>query len=178
MYADPIVPYVFSDKYAESIPYFQIYLLTFIVSSVGCGNILRAAGETRRSLKAYVYTAIIMLPFTYFAIKYYNLNGAIVAATLGAILPKLLLSIFDAKSINTHVRSIYPWRNIFIIFTISIFCIIPFMLLYYYYGVPNFWLALLLISCYLLLAFILQLCFNVFVVNWTDLKFLKKKIFR
>ena len=178
LYADPIVPYVFSDKYAESIPYFQIYLLTFIVSSVGCGNILRAAGETRRSLKAYVYTAIIMLPFTYFAIKYYNLNGAIVAATLGAILPKLLLSIFDAKSINTHVRSIYPWRNIFIIFTISIFCIIPFMLLYYYYGVPNFWLALLLISCYLLLAFILQLCFNVFVVNWTDLKFLKKKIFR
>ena len=44
LFADPIVPFVFSDKYAESIPYFQIYLLTFIVSSIGCGNILRATG--------------------------------------------------------------------------------------------------------------------------------------
>ena len=73
LFADPIIPFLFSDKYVDSIPYFQIYLLTFIVQSVGCGNILRATGETKYSLRAYIYTAIVMIPFTYFAIKYFYL---------------------------------------------------------------------------------------------------------
>lgn len=178
LYANPIIPYVFSDKYVDSVPYFRIYLLTFIISSIGCGNILRATGETRRSLMAYVYTAIIMLPFTYFAIKYYYLNGAIIAATLGAILPKIILSIFDAKSIKVSVFKIYPWRNIIKISIISICCLIPFVAMYGYNGIPNFWMSLAWIVCYLLLTFILQLCSGVFVLKYNDLRSLMNKVIK
>lgn len=178
LFANPIVPFVFSEKYVDSVPYFQIYLLTFIVSSIGCGNILRATGETRRSLMAYVYTAIIMLPFTYFAIKYYYLNGAITAATLGAILPKILLSIYDAKSIKRSVTSLYPWKNIMKITVISLICLLPFVLIYKYVGHSNFWMSLIWISCYLSLTFVLQLFYGVFVVSWADVKSLKNKLLR
>lgn len=178
LFADPIVPFVFSDKYVESIPYFQIYLLTFIVSSIGCGNILRATGETRRSLMAYVYTAVIMMPFTYCAIKFYYLNGAIISATLGAILPKLLLSVYDARSIKKSVLSIYPWKNIFKIVLISLLTLMPFVIIYVYVGHDNFWLSLVWIFCYLLLTFALQLRYSVFVVTLADLISYKNKILK
>lgn len=178
LFADPIVPFVFSAKYMDSIPYFQIYLLTFIVSSIGCGNILRATGETRLSLMAYVYTAVIMLPFTYFAIKYYYLNGAITAATLGAILPKVLLSVYDARSIKKRVSQLYPWKSIMKIAVVSLGCLLPFVLIYKYVGHANFWLSLVWIACYLLLTFALQLYYGVFVVSWADVKSLKNKLLR
>lgn len=178
LFADPIVPFVFSNKYTESIPYFQIYLLTFIVSSIGCGNILRATGETRRSLMAYVYTALIMTPFTYFAIKYYYLNGAITSATLSTILPKLLLSVYDARSIRKSVLVIYPWKNMMNITLISLLVLIPFILVYVYVGHDNFWISLIWITCYLLLTFALQLHCKVFVITWKDLMSYKSRILK
>lgn len=178
LFADPIVPYVFSGKYAESIPYFQIYLLTFIVSSIGCGNILRATGETKHSLMAYVYTALVMIPFTYFAIKFYYLNGAITSAAIGAVFPKLLLSVYDARSIRKSVLAIYPWKNMMNITLISLLVLIPFILIYVYVGHDNFWMSLIWISCYLLLTFALQLRYGVFVITWKDLMLYKSKILK
>lgn len=178
LFSDPIVPFVFSDKYIDSVPYFQIYLLTFIVSSIGCGNILRATGETKRSLMAYVYTALVMIPFTYFAIKFYYLNGAITSATIGAVLPKLLLAVFDAQSIKKSVLSVYPWRKIMKITLISLLVLIPFILIYVYVGHDNFWISLIWISCYLLLTFSLQLRYKVFVITWEDLMAYKSKVLK
>ena len=178
LFADPIVPFVFSSKYIDSIPYFRIYLLTFIVSSIGCGNILRAIGETKRSLSAYVYTAIIMLPFTYFSIRLYSLNGAIIAATIGAIFPKVLLSIYDAKSINKLLYQLYPWKEIYKIMVISITSIVPFILIYIYIGHSNFWLSILWISCYLILNFALQIRCHVFVISSSDLIRYKNKLLK
>ena len=178
LFADPIIPFVFSSKYIDSIPYFQLYLLTFIVSSIGCGNILRATGETRKSLLAYVYTAIILIPFTYLAIKFYYLNGAIVAAILGSILPKLLLSMYDAKAIRISIFRLYPWKIISKIFLISILILIPFIFIYLYVGHQNFWLSLVWIVLYLIIVSWVQMYNNVFVINYAGLLSLVDKIIR
>lgn len=170
LFADPIIPYVFSEKYIASIPYFQIYLLTFIVSSVGCGNILRATGETKKSLMAYIYTAVFLVPFTYFAIKFFSLNGAITAATAGAILPKVLLSLYDARAIGVRLGRLFPWAQIGRIFTTSFACLIPFILGYCFLGHHNFWLSLCWIAAYLLLAFALQMYYGVFIISYDDLR--------
>lgn len=178
LFADPIIPFIFSNKYTDSVPYFQIYLLTFIIQSIGCGNILRATGETRRSLMAYIYTAIIMFPLTYFAIKYYYLHGAIVAATIGAILPKILLSIYDAHSIKASILAIYPWKNIFTIFAISLICLLPFIGVFYWIGHENFWMTLVWISLYLGITFSLQIYFNVFILNYSEIRAYIRKIIK
>jgi len=153
-------------------------LLTFIVSSIGCGNILRATGETRKSLLAYVYTAIILIPFTYLAIKFYYLNGAIVAAILGSILPKLLLSMYDAKAIRISIFRLYPWKIISKIFLISILILIPFIFIYLYVGHQNFWLSLVWIVLYLIIVSWVQMYNNVFVINYAGLLSLVDKIIR
>lgn len=178
LFANPIIPTVFSNKYIESIPYFRIYLLTFIISSVGCGNILRATGETRRSLMAYAYTAIVMIPLTYFTIKLYYLNGAIISATISAILPKIILGFYDAKSINKSIKSLYPWRNIIKIILISLLSLIPFIIIYKYMGHNNFPLSLFWILCYLTLNFAIQIYYKVFVISWNDLLKYKSKLLK
>ena len=127
---------------------------------------------------AYVYTSLVMIPFTYFAIKYYYLNGAITSATLGTILPKLLLSVYDARSIRKSVLVIYPWKNMMNIILISLFVLIPFILVYVYVGHDNFWISLIWISCYLLLTFALQLRCRVFVITWEDLISYKSRILK
>lgn len=178
LFADPIIPFVFSSKYLDSIPYFQLYLLTFIVSSIGCGNILRATGETRKSLYAYIYTAIILIPFTYLVIKYYYLNGAIVAAMLGSILPKLLLSMYDARAMKISIFRLYPWKIILKIFFISILVLIPFVLIYLYVGHQNFWLSLIWIVLYLIIVSYIQMYNNVFVINYASFLSLINKIIK
>ena len=178
LYADPIIPYVFSDKYLDSIPYFRIYLLTFIVSSIGCGNILRATGKTKQSLNAYIITSVLILPLTYILIKHANLKGAIIAAIIGAIFPKILLSFYDARAIKKNILSLFPWRNIIKLVTISLISLIPFVLIYYYIGHTNFWITLVLICVYLLLVFLLELQYKVCAISKSDIKSLKNKILK
>lgn len=178
IFAKPIITFVFSSKYADSVPYFQLYLLTFIVSSIGCGNILRATGETKKTLLAYVYTAILLLPFTYFAIKYYYLNGAIVAAILGNILPKLLLSIYDARAIQISIIKLYPWITISKILLISLSALIPFILIRVYIDNQGFGSSLIWITLYLFIVCGIQMCYNVFIISYADLRAYAHKLFR
>lgn len=174
LFADSIVPFVFSEKYSASVPYFRIYLSTFFIASVGCGNILRAIGKTNKSFKAYLYSAVFVLPFTYFAIKYFNLNGAIVAAVLGNILPKIILAYYDIKMSKIPLKELYPWRDITKQFLISFITLLPFICIHVLIN-PNFWLSLCFISLYLVIVFSLQIYFKVFVVTYTDvIKYINK----
>ena len=178
LFSDPIIPFVFSSKYLDSVPYFRFYLLTFIVSCIGCGNILRATGYTKKSFKAYLYTAIFILPFTYFAIKYFYLNGAITAAVVGQIFPKILLSYYDAKVLKLSFWKLYPWRSINKLFAISAICLIPFLVIYLLGGHDNFFLSLLWIALYLTLTFALQMYFNAFIISWDECRGYIDRIFR
>lgn len=178
LFADPIIPFVFSSKYMESVPYFRVYLLSFIISSIGCGNILRATGETRYSLLSYIYTAIVLLPFTYFSIKYYSLNGAITAAVLSVVLPKIILSVYDAKSIKISFIKLYPWRNIKTIMLISVISIIPFVLIYLYVDHSAFWFCMMYVIIYLCVNFSMQIYYNVFVISCSELVLYVHKITR
>lgn len=178
LYAQPIITTVFSNKYIDSVPYFQIYLITFIIQAIGCGNILRATGETKYSLNTYIYTAIIILPFTYFTIKYFNLNGAIVSATIGAILPKIILTIYDAKTIKTKILSLYPWTKIGIIGGISFLSLVPFVIGIFICGLPSFIITIVLIIVYLSMVALLELRFNVFILSRRETFSILKKIIK
>lgn len=169
LFADPIVPFVFSSKYVASIPYFRIYLLTFIIGAVGCGNMLRVTGETKKSFSAYLYSAIFVIPFTYFSIKYFSLNGAIVSAVVGNILPKIILSRYDMKALSVSLVDLYPWMVIFKQIAISCLALVPFIFLYFLCDI-NFWSAVCCIVVYLCLASVLEMCFGVFIISFNDLK--------
>lgn len=100
------------------------------------------------------------------------------AAILGSILPKLLLSMYDAKAIRISIFRLYPWKIISKIFLISILILIPFIFIYLYVGHQNFWLSLVWIVLYLIIVSWVQMYNNVFVINYAGLLSLVDKIIR
>ncbi len=169
LFSPVIVPFLFSNKYMESVPYFQIYLFTFIFSAMGNGIALRASGETRRSLYAYLYSLIFIVPFTFFAIKQFGLNGAIVSAVLSSILPRILLTKYDLIILNCKLNEIFPWKEMMKILLISILYLIPFYFLIQYFTI-NIILSLLCISVYLILVVITEIHNNLFVITKRESK--------
>ena len=97
---------------------------------------------------------------------------------LGSILPKLLLSMYDARAMKISIFRLYPWKIILKIFFISILVLIPFVLIYLYVGHQNFWLSLIWIVLYLIIVSYIQMYNNVFVINYASFLSLINKIIK
>lgn len=100
----------FTDKYIGAVPYFQIYLLTFIFTCLGAGNMLRAIGKTRFQLIAFGCSVVLMIPVTYLAIRFHGMNGAIVCSVVSMALPLAILTFMDAHEIGVRITRLFPWR--------------------------------------------------------------------
>lgn len=168
--ADIIIPIVFSDKYIESIPYFQIYLISFIFSSLGCGNILRAIGRTTYTMYVYLVVIGLMIPITYLGINRYGMDGAIICSTCSMVLPLLVLLFFDSHAIHVSVFNLFPWRNIGFICISSIVGVIVAVLLRSVFDYKNFGFLLFLLSASLGVVVCLELIFDVFFISYQSFK--------
>lgn len=168
-FADIIIPTVFSEKYIESINYFRIYLLTFIVTAFGFGNIIRATGDTKKSLRVNIISICITIPITYILIKNLYLNGAIISAVLNIIIPKMLLIYYDSKSINTPINRLIPLNNIYKILICSIISFIPIYLLDNL-GIDNIIFKIFLGVVYLIFVISLEILLNVFLISKDEIK--------
>jgi O-antigen/teichoic acid export membrane protein len=174
VFAPVIVPFLFSDKYIDSVPYFQIYLFTFIFSAMGNGVVLRSTDQTKKSLYAYLYSLIFIIPLVYFAIKFYGLNGAIISAFISSVLPRFFLTRYDLAVLKISVFEIFPWRQIGKIFLISSVLLIPFFLLIQFFTVKIL-AAILCILIYLGSVFLIETICDVFLISKEELlKYIKR----
>jgi O-antigen/teichoic acid export membrane protein len=164
LFAPVIIPFLFSEKYIQSTPYFQIYLFTFIFSAMGNGIVLRATGETGKSLYAFLYSLIFIIPLTYFSIKYYKLNGAIISAFISSVLPRIFLTKYDMSALKCSLREIFPWKSIGQISLISILVLVPFIILTQYFMIKIV-IAILCIVIYLSSVFLIELYFGFFLIS-------------
>lgn len=168
VFSPVIVPFIFSDKYVGSVPYFQIYLLTFVFVSMGNGLVLRATGRTKKSLYAYLYSLIFIIPVTYFGIKWYGLNGAIVSALISNILPRIFLTWYDKNVLGVPLSHIFPWKSIFKIILISSLVIIPFFLAEYFFALSII-IIVPLVLIYAILVFLIEAHYKVFLISKADI---------
>lgn len=177
VFSPVIVPFLFSEKYIASIPYFQIYLFTFIFSAMGNGIVLRSTGETKKSLYAYLYSLIFIIPFTYFAIKHYGLNGAIISAFISSVLPRFFLTAFDLAVLRITISEIFPWKQMGKMVLISTVLLIPFIIVINIFNI-NIVLAILLIMIYLSIVFLVEAHFQVFLISKEEIfKYVRKILY-
>lgn len=129
LFAPQIITTLFSEEYTASIPFFRIYILTFIVGMLGCGTILRAVNKTRLTMWAFLIASVFCIPTTYYLVKEYGVWGAIVSATINTVVPKLIQTVFEVKIMKIHIKDYLPWRDILKIFCITFAMLVPFILL-------------------------------------------------
>lgn len=164
VFSDIIIGFLFPPEYLAAVPFFRIYIFSFLVGAVGAGLVLRATGKTRYSLRAYLMSAVIYLPFTYFAIKYYGTWGAITSAMLGTILPKIFQIIFEIKILQISLWNYLPWKKIGRIILLSIFLIIPVAIINYITSL-NIFIAGCISIIYVLAVWGIELKMGLFIIS-------------
>lgn len=180
IFTPQIITTLFSEKYIDSIPFFRIYILTFVIAMIGGGTILRAIGKTKYSLKSYVYSTIICVPITYFLISQFGIWGAITSATINAIIPRIFQITSEIKQMNAKLSDYFPWKSIFNIILISTSIAIPIIITASLYYISNIFLCLFITIAYLTITYSLEIKYNIFLIDkktvLNKLNFLYKKI--
>lgn len=175
LFSPQIIHFLFSEKYMDAVPFFRLYVLTFILGMVGSGNILRAVGKTKLSMKAFALSSIICIPMTFVLINRYGIWGAISSAMLNTMLPKLFQIFFECKILNSSLINYFPTKEIFKLLGISAFLLLPLTLI-------NIFHELSLINCiilsiiYLLLVYSWEVYINIFIIDRAKVINLLRKV--
>lgn len=164
LFSPQIITFLFSEKYIESVPFFRLYVLTFIVGMVGSGTILRAIGKTRLSMKAFALSSIICIPTTFFIINKFGIWGAISCAMLNTMLPKIFQIYFECKELKSSITKYFPTKEILKIVSISGLFILPFIIINTFLS-PNLIICIILSLAYLTTVYALEIKYNVFLMD-------------
>lgn len=169
LYAPTMFELLFPERYLASVPFFRIYILSFVFGALGAGLVLRASGKTRYSLRAFLYSAPFYLVFTYFAIKFYGTWGAITSAMLGIILPKVFQIYFEMRLLEMPFSKYMPWKMLGKILVISSLFIIPVVVLNALIHLHL--VAILLVSfVYVLSVYYYEIRHNSFILTIEDIR--------
>ncbi|MBN9352248.1 MAG: oligosaccharide flippase family protein [Chitinophagaceae bacterium] len=179
LYSREIIIFLFTKTYEQSTFFFRIYILSFIVGMFGAGTILRAIGKTNLSFRAFLMSVVFSIPTTYFLIRSYGANGAIISAMVGILLPKIIQMFFEMRTLNISFKEYFPWTQIFKITMISCGLLVPFILIHETINL-NTYLCFMLSIVYLSGTYLLMIRQNVFLINGSQInliinKYIKKR---
>ena len=164
VFANVIIGFLFPPEYIGAVPFFRIYVFSFVIGALGAGLVLRATGKTKYTFRAYLATAVIYLPFAYFSIKYYGTWGAISTAMLGILLPKVFQIAFEMKILQVSFWRYMPWKKLAVIVLLSVVHIIPVALLNHFVTL-NVFLAGGIAVVYVLVVWFIELKRGIFIVS-------------
>lgn len=169
LFAPTVFELLFPEKYLASVPFFRIYILSFIIGAMGAGLVLRASGKTRYTLRAYLYSAPFYLVFAYFSIKHYGIWGAIATAMLGIILPKVFQIFFEMRLLKMSFSKYLPWKMLARIVAVSFIFLVPVFLLDVFF--PLHWIIIILLSAiYILVVYFYEIKRGIFIISEKNLK--------
>lgn len=169
VFSPQIIELLFSKTYLDSVPFFRIYILTFVLAMFGSGTILRAINRTKLSMWAYFCSVLVTLPLSYWLIKEYGIWGAILSSVINTVFPKILQIGFEIHVIKSSIKDYFPWKEIFFLTVVAVLLLIPFILLNIL--VPLNILAVVILSViYISAVYLLYIRHDSFIVDAGTLK--------
>lgn len=163
--AKEIITFLFTDKYADATILFQMYLISFVFVMLGAGLILRASGNTKFIIRAFLFASIISIPATYFLMKYYGAIGAMSGALLSIILPKIYQIKKEIDITQSSLTTFLPWKKISYIFLISVVSILPFIALNICLSDNNILKVIFTTIIYLTIVSLIEIKLNIFIIH-------------
>lgn len=168
VFSDEIISFLYTAQYQNASPYFRVYSLTFIISMFGAGTILRSMCNTKLSMIAFGLSCFFGLPTTYFLVKYYGTDGAIVGAVMNIILPRLIQMSMEMRQLNVSLTSFLPWRKLFLIMSIAVLLLTPICIVKLLFSL-NIIHCVIISFVYVGFAYSLYICKNLFIINKSEL---------
>lgn len=129
LFAEEVFGLLFPPEYIGAARFFRIYSLTFLTAMLGAGTILRAIAKTQYSLTAYLISAAVGLPLTYFLIKSHGASGAIIGSAVNIMLPRLIQLLIEARCLDQPLGEFLRWGDLLRIFAEALLLLIPLWLI-------------------------------------------------
>jgi len=112
--------FIFTEKFSDSVIYYQIYIFSFLFLMTSYGMILRGYKKTKVIFKANLIGAVVTIAIGFVVIKKYLLMGAIATAFCGLAIPIILTLYYEKKTLNLLLSQWLPWKSIVLIFIIAL----------------------------------------------------------
>ena len=164
LFSEEIMSFLYTKSYVSSAPYFRLYSLTFIFSMLGAGTILRSMNKTKLSLIAFIITCIIGLPTTYFLVRNYGKDGAILGAMINILLPRFIQMGMEVHSLRLPFAQFLPFKKAIQILFPALMALIPLYLIKKN-SFPNIFTCFLLSIIYVTILYWYYLNKNIFVIQ-------------
>ncbi len=111
--ADDVVVFLFSERYAASVPIFRIFCLVLPFKMVSYEAILAASNKNRYFALVSAITVGIYVPLLVVGVDYLGILGAVVATVLVEICVRFALYlVFIGKTVGVPARSVVPVRRL------------------------------------------------------------------
>lgn len=111
----------FSERYADSVPIFLIYLFTVCLTAMGLDFVPRAFNETTFILRLFIGRLLITVPVVWAMLNFFGLRGAIIGEVLCMSVQKVIVVRKVMRLLRVPVSRIYPWGHLLRIFWVSVF---------------------------------------------------------
>lgn len=162
LYSEEIMSFLYTEKYLGAAPFFRVYTLTYIVSMLGAGTILRSIGKTKLSLASYSITCIVGLPITYYLVVNYGTNGAIWGAVINIVMPRIMQMLFEVYSLRISLKYFLPWLKIIVLISSAIILLIPMCVLKHFCELNILW-CILVSLMYIIILYMFYVYLNIFI---------------
>lgn len=172
--ARQIIIFLFTDKYADATILFQMHLFSIVFVMLGEGLIMRASGNTKFYSRIYMLLLPVILPSTYFLVKYFGSMGAMSGSLISIILPRLFLIRKEIQITDSTLRTFFPWKRMSGIILVSVLSLIPFAFLKSISG-NNIFFILFILIMYLIFVFFIEIKLNIFIIDKERVVLLRKK---
>lgn len=121
LFSSEIILFIFSEKYIDSIPYFRIYILIFMMYSLNFEAVFRSFSANTSLVKIQffnlVFSLLMIVSMGYFFGPLAALIGKLIAITFVTSIMFYSMS----KKIGVSLKEIVDWKKIAFIFSISVF---------------------------------------------------------
>lgn len=118
-FAKPIITLLYTDQYIQSVPYLQIFALSYLLIIIPHDAIPRATGKTSWIFKIYLLTTPISLLAVFLTAKYFDAKSTLIVAIAIRFIPKILGLIYSKSIMNWKFNDMIPYKKLFLYITFS-----------------------------------------------------------
>lgn len=161
VFSKGLILLLFSEKYFNSVPIFNIYLILLPIRTVNYSSLLMASKNQKLIMYNSIITLIVGFVLNIVFIQFWGYYGAAIASVVAIYFLAFLQTIQICKVYSVNFKNVYPWKELFKIFITALTLLIPFIIINTYLNISSIIKFLLFGGAYLILCLIVFLRTNI-----------------
>jgi O-antigen/teichoic acid export membrane protein len=123
--AQPLILFLFTERYAASIPIFMVWSLSILFAGFQTDGVMRVFAQTRFLVVINIVRLIAIVAVMGWFLRSFDLVGAVLITLIGMFVAKMLAIVRMSQLMETRLINIVPWRNVGGILLASMIAALP-----------------------------------------------------